>query len=616
MIKAFILAAGFSKRLRPITEHIPKALLPIAGETLLDHIYKSLKKMGIVDIGINLHYKGHEIEDYIRKNELPIKTFWETEILDTGGALYNARKFLEKHFFIVHNCDIYTDLNIKEALDWHIKESNDITLLIHDHLPDNKLIVDDDNNFLGIITKRSTNKEILFKKTLAYTGVAIYSPRIIELLQEGPSSIIELWFKALNSRRKIKAFRVKYNFWHDIGTPIGYARAVFDKLKRNSTSIYVHPSSRGCEKILPEGYLVIEKNVTLEKNFRGKNLIILPEAEFSCEREKVEDSIIGRNFIISINGWQKEKEILFQSGSNRTYWRCSNGVVCQWEEVTKEFEKSVILGKIFKNKGIKVPEIIKVDRKKNTIIFEDLGDLTLFSWLQCRREENEILDIYKKIIEQIARLHWEEIDTSRFGINLPLFDYKYFRWESEYFLKECVNALFGIENENIEEEFHLIANELQEAKKVLLHRDLQSQNIILKGNIPYLIDYQSARWGPPSYDLASLLWDPYVNLSDTIRQKAVNYYIEICSNRYPKSFYSEFKTFKKELILCRLQRHMQALGAYGFLSLKKGKKIFLTYIPSAISLLGEDIKECPFPLPKLKSTLEKIKEKLPYAQLF
>lgn len=75
-VKGFILAAGFSTRLRPITQYIPKPLLPIAGETLLDLILQSLKDAGINDIGINLHYKAEEIENYIKEKKLTYKTFY------------------------------------------------------------------------------------------------------------------------------------------------------------------------------------------------------------------------------------------------------------------------------------------------------------------------------------------------------------------------------------------------------------------------------------------------------------------------------------------------------------------------------------------------------------
>lgn len=623
-IKGFILAAGFSKRLRPITEHIPKPLLPIAGEVLLDYVYNLLKSAGIEHIGINLHYKADEIEKYIKERELPLHLFYEKEILNTGGALYNARDFLKDSPFIVHNADIYWDGNLKEAIKWHIDSGNSITLLVHNCPPDNKLIIDEEDNLIGI-----NSSALSLKPPVAFTGIAIYNPDILELLPEGSSSVIDLWFKAKSRGLKVKVFPVKYSFWYDIGTPVGFARAVFDKLKRNFTSLYVHPTSVGCELIQPQGNIVIERDVEIKKPFRGKNIIILPETEFTPENPLISDCIVGKDFTLSISGWQGEREILTHGGSARNYFREDDKVYCLWDEISQDFDKTVTIGKFLREKGFPVPKIIDVKKEQKLIILEDLGDLTLYSWLQCKRNNEEILNVYKKIIEHVVNLHWKiSSEAQELEEILPEFDYAYFRWESEYFLKECVEGVFGvnltackeINITDLQQELHLIADKLSKAKKVILHRDLQSQNIMLKPlNLHseaqstekssfnykiYFVDYQSARWGPASYDLASLLWDPYMELNDEIRQELVNYYLE---EAFKYSASLNPSVFLEELSLCRIQRHMQALGAYGFLSSKRGKRNFLKFIPQAIKLLMEDIEESPIKLPNLRNLIRKLK---------
>ncbi|MGC8796444.1 sugar phosphate nucleotidyltransferase [Thermodesulfovibrio sp.] len=587
MIKGFILAAGYSTRLRPITEHIPKPLMPIAGEVLLEWIFKNLNAL-TTEIGINLHYKAKKIEDYIKKQNLPLKTFYEKEILLTGGALWNAKNFLKDSVFVVHNGDIYSDANIKEAAKWHIENENSITLLVHDYKPHNKLIVDKDGNLLGI-----GNSD---KSHLAFSGIAIYSPHVLELLPEGPSSVIDLWMRAIKNGFRVSTFKIKYSFWFDIGTPGDYASAVFDKLKRNFTSVYIHPSVCGCELIEPEGKIVVERDVKINKPFKGKNIIILPETEFTPENDYLSNLIIGKNFMIPFE--TPPIETLTSGGSDRKYLRENNKVFCKWEKLSEDFEKTIALNRFFHEKGFPVPKILEVDINKKTIAFEDLGDLTLYSWLQCRRRDKKIETIYKKILENIGKLHWG-ISKQAKNLNLLEFDYSYFRWESDYFLQECVKALFKID-ENLEEELHSIAEILSKAKKVILHRDLQSQNIMLKKGKVYFIDYQSARWGPAGYDIASLLWDPYVKLNDEIRVKLVNFYI--------KSHELDEKAFLEELSLCRIQRHMQALGAYGFLSLKKGKRNFLKFIPDAIDLLIKDLEECHIDFSRLKNLVFNIKK--------
>jgi aminoglycoside/choline kinase family phosphotransferase len=135
----------------------------------------------------------------------------------------------------------------------------------------------------------------------------------------------------------------------------------------------------------------------------------------------------------------------------------------------------------------------------------------------------------------------------------------------------------------LNEELHGLALKADSYSKTIIHRDFQSQNIMItKGNAPRVIDYQGARIGPPAYDIASILWDPYHRLDDSMRERLLNYYTE-------KIRETHSPIHPETLIICCLQRHMQALGAYAFLSKIKGKKYFFKYIPEGLRLLKEDI---------------------------
>ena len=137
------------------------------------------------------------------------------------------------------------------------------------------------------------------------------------------------------------------------------------------------------------------------------------------------------------------------------------------------------------------------------------------------------------------------------------------------------------------EEFHRLAQTADSFKKTIIHRDYQSQNIMIaKANMPRLIDYQGARMGPPAYDIVSVLWDPYVCLDDILRESLIKYYIH-----ESVKVFEEFKgsEFRETLLTCRLQRHMQALGAYGYLSKMKGKGYFHKHVPEALRQLKNDI---------------------------
>jgi aminoglycoside/choline kinase family phosphotransferase len=253
-----------------------------------------------------------------------------------------------------------------------------------------------------------------------------------------------------------------------------------------------------------------------------------------------------------------------------------------------DFQRHVEYTQFFRKHGVPVPELISIDVQNMTALFEDLGDISLYSWLKCPRDLRQIEDIYRKVIDIAVLIH---TDVTQNISECPylqgmVFDYEHFRWESDYFIERFVKPIKGITIEDMfefGEEFHRLALKADSYQKAIIHRDFQSQNImIVKGDAPRVIDYQGAKIGPPAYDIASMLWDPYFRLSDDMRERLLEYYINQIDNILNE------KDLIESLPLCRLQRHMQALGAYGFLSLVKGKRYFLKHIPEGLRLLKED----------------------------
>jgi aminoglycoside/choline kinase family phosphotransferase len=117
------------------------------------------------------------------------------------------------------------------------------------------------------------------------------------------------------------------------------------------------------------------------------------------------------------------------------------------------------------------------------------------------------------------------------------------------------------------------------------------------GGVPRIIDYQGARMAPPAYDVASILWDPYHRLENAVRDRLLGYYLGEMKAHRPAF---DEKAFRETLLGCRLQRHMQALGAYGFLAEVKGKKYFLKHVPEALALLRADMAEARQDYPELE----------------
>jgi hypothetical protein len=175
-------------------------------------------------------------------------------------------------------------------------------------------------------------------------------------------------------------------------------------------------------------------------------------------------------------------------------------------------------------------------------------------------------------LDEIAKLHdlpqseWSELD----GEMPPEFNAALYRWEQNYFFENCLGRIFGVDEGTQRELASLpalekIADRLAKLPRVLVHRDFQSQNIIVRGGHAYLIDFQGMRPGLAEYDVASLLFDPYVRLSPVEREGLWSYYRE----RRTRGLRSATEA-RQALRLCAMQRLMQALGAYGFLGLVKG----------------------------------------------
>jgi len=223
------------------------------------------------------------------------------------------------------------------------------------------------------------------------------------------------------------------------------------------------------------------------------------------------------------------------------------------------------------------------------IWLEDLGESDLFSF----RDDTWLVRgaLYRSALDEIAKLHdlpqseWVELH----GEMPPEFNATLYRWEQNYFFENCLGRIFGFNEGKLRELASLpalenIAEQLAELPRVLVHRDFQSQNIIVRSGHAYFIDFQGMRPGLAEYDLASLLFDPYVRFSADERDELYSYYVE-------RRGLSSTPQMREILRLCAMQRLMQALGAYGFLGLVKGNRHFLAHVPAALDSLRNQIAD-------------------------
>src|SRR4030043_930763 len=304
-LSIFILAAGLGKRLRPITDHFPKPLLPILGTPILQSILEKVSTLPTHKIGINLYHKKELIETWIRQSAFnkKVELFPEDSMLGTGGALKNADAFLNTGVFLVHNSDIVSDIDLGRLFEFHLSSDNLLTLAAHDYPKFNNLVLDKEGYLIDI---KKTHPHPIpppstppspggrgqggggVNKLLAFTGIAVYSPEFLKFLPSGFSSVIDAWLKVIESGHKIGIFDVTGCYWSDIGTPASYASTIINELRQNGEYVYIHPSIEICRHVELDGYVVAEKGTSLDKRVFLRNCILLPDT--TIELKDLEDT--------------------------------------------------------------------------------------------------------------------------------------------------------------------------------------------------------------------------------------------------------------------------------------------------------------------------------------
>ena len=273
---------------------------------------------------------------------------------------------------------------------------------------------------------------------------------------------------------------------------------------------------------------------------------------------------------------------LTEQGSDREYFRISNRqksfVLMVYGDEKKENEYFYHIQQFLSKLNVNVPFIHYYDPDKRFIVLEDLGDSNLYSLTQTVSDDLKIT-YYRKIIDQAVNIYTignEEYKKNIF-VTAPPFDYDLYKWEYSYFLDNYVKLYRKISDriDDLLNELDNLAKTLSYIKNTLIHRDLQSKNIIIKDNQPYFIDFQGLRPGLAEYDLASLLFDPYVQLNESFINDMFAYYCDRMLTGEP-AVHVEIR-FR----LCGIQRLMQALGAFCFFRIgKREKRFFILYTAS------------------------------------
>lgn len=238
--------------------------------------------------------------------------------------------------------------------------------------------------------------------------------------------------------------------------------------------------------------------------------------------------------------------------------------------------------------GVPVPKVLAVSEAEGLLWLEDLGEQDLWA------TRNESWDVrrpcYESVLRGISLLHRIPCgDDDVKGLHLQLaFDGKLYRWEQEYFIEHCLGGIFGMREEIRSAllgsvAMQRLAEGLAALPRQLVHRDFQSQNILIREGEAAFIDFQGMRPGLAQYDLASLLCDPYVEISERERSHLLDYY----KAHLRENGSGVGAEFDRVFWQCAVQRLMQALGAYGFLSIHRDKPAFRAHVAPALTRLRE-----------------------------
>jgi NDP-sugar pyrophosphorylase family protein len=228
-MKAIMLAAGLGTRLGALTAEKPKAMVAVADRPMCEWVIGRLKKAGVTQLIVNLHYKGDLIKEFFKKKEnfgIEVQFSYEPEILGTGGGLKNVEWFFkDTAAFIVHNCDVYSDIDLNAVVLAH-KERNALATLVTRAAEESSYLCFNSKHELVGWENHSKSQSKLVAASEAYsrkvfTGIQVLSPRIFGYMTNyhGAFSIIDTYLEAAAKGERVQEYSSDAHYWIDMGTP-------------------------------------------------------------------------------------------------------------------------------------------------------------------------------------------------------------------------------------------------------------------------------------------------------------------------------------------------------------------------------------------------------------
>jgi NDP-sugar pyrophosphorylase family protein len=246
-MKAMVLAAGLGTRLRPLTNDRPKALVEIAGRSLLEITLARLRSFGVSEVIVNVHHFADMVVEYLKaKNNfgMRVEISREEVLLDTGGGVKKAAWFFTEASlskdepFLLHNVDVLSTIDFGLMVQAHKQSQSLATLAVQRRESSRQLLFDGHGQLCGRRAGADRQPEIVRDampvEPLAFSGIHIISPAFLQnMLEEGAFSIVDTYLRLARQGAKISAFRAEKYYWCDLGKPENIRQASLDSAERN-----------------------------------------------------------------------------------------------------------------------------------------------------------------------------------------------------------------------------------------------------------------------------------------------------------------------------------------------------------------------------------------------
>jgi aminoglycoside/choline kinase family phosphotransferase/choline kinase len=561
---AFILGAGLGTRLRPLTDACPKPLLPVGGRPLITYAMDHCLTIGIERFIVNTHHCPRAFDRAFPERSWrgwPILFRHEPVLLDTAGGLKNIEDLLDQDEpLLVYNGDIFSDLPLGRLLEAHGLGKKEVTLALRSRGPVTNVAVDAEGAVCDI-------RDLLGNpgvRRCCFTGISVVEKRFLMRLTPGKAESVVPVFVVMirEAPGSVGNAVIDEGTWQDIGDPKAYALIEQERSRLRYDGNNAKRAAGGKrlagQDPLP-GTGPGEAAAAFVRTTLGLpveiGLTLAPVGRGGSDRDYFRGTVSGRDPFILMRYGRLREENNYYAG----------------------------IARFLREIGVAVPAVIGHDPERGLLLMEDLGDVDLFTLRNAPWELRR--DLYAKTLQLAVRLHAFPPGRVPVGLRLmPGFGPELYRWEREYFREQCVGKACGIslaadEEEALESELAALARRLMESPPVLVHRDLQSQNVMIRKGEPVFIDFQGMRFGSLFYDLGSLLCDPYCEIGKEDRGALLRYYYDLARPSY------DWQGFQERFLCGSAQRLMQALGAYGFLGRERGKPHFLAHIAPALDRL-------------------------------